>query len=105
VTLLDSAEVVVRRRTAADTAYGPVYSDDGPPMAVACSVRALTAAETRQLGWQATAGIRILARSWPGDERSAVRWDGADWEPDGPALRRDGSPATAHFQIDCRLAR
>lgn len=91
--------VLVQLRRPVVTDYGMSYVADGPPVAVACTVRMLSTSESTLLGLEATATIRVLARWWPGDTRSLVEWQDQFWEPRGLPVVRDGSTRTAHFEV------
>ena len=76
-----------------------IYQDvpDGDRLTVACSVQAVrewsSAEEIPVNGLQLLTLTRIFARDWPGDSRSIIYWDGAEWETIG---------APQHFQVGHR---
>lgn len=89
----------VQRRIATPSDYGSIYADDGAPVLVPCTIRALSAEESEALGVTATTVYRLICRSWPGDINSLITWNGALYEPIGDPLRFDGSARTAHFEV------
>lgn len=92
-------EVIVQRRERRVTPHGSALAAVGAPIPVPCSVRALTAAETADLGLSTETVYRVVARDWPGDVLSLLTWRGDDWQPIGDPLRFDGSTRTQHWQV------
>lgn len=96
--------LAVQMRKRQQTAHGPSLVPVGDAVTVRCAVRALSAAERSDLGLTTETTYRVLARNWPGDVLSLIRWDDADWEPIGDPLHFDGSPLTAHVEVRMRRA-
>lgn len=92
-------EAIVQRREQRATPHGSALAAVGGPVAVPCTVRALTAAEAAELGLGTETIYRVIARDWPGDVLSLVTWQGEQWEPIGQPLRFDGSPRTQHWEV------
>lgn len=107
MSLLDGDTVVlVQRRTRSlDEDGNPAVTDDGDPVEVACRVHVLTADESAARGLETTTTRKVIARTWPADERGRVLWDGRWWDTHGEPERYGASPRTRHVTTTIRTAK
>ncbi|MFD5864359.1 hypothetical protein ACFWGP_05370 [Agromyces sp. NPDC127015] len=79
---------------------------DGGLIDVPCTVQSArewsTAEENLLNGLQVLDLCRIFAKVWPGDVRSLVYHDGAEWETVGSPQHFDVSPRTDHWVVTLR---
>jgi hypothetical protein len=91
----------MRRQQAIRGTYEDV--PDGPLIAVPCSVQSVrewsTAEEIKVDGLQLLTLVRVFARSWPGDARSLVQYDGWVWETVGDPQHFRMSARTEHWAV------
>jgi hypothetical protein len=64
-----------------------------------CNFQPLDSAEILNRGLQLEVTGRISCRSWPGDSRSLVYYDGWEWEPVGEPEHFRMSERTDHFVV------
>lgn len=84
--------------------HGPVYQSAGKPVDVYCDFRVLDTGTVPTDGLRTSYDARALVRGeWPGgphDNTSLVDYNGTQYVINGFPVRRDGSPRTAHWQVN-----
>lgn len=100
MSLLDGNEDVVVQLMArgADADGNPAGVVVGE-VAVRCAVQSTASAEDSSRGTEIDTTYKVIARSWPGDERSRVVWRGRTWDTVGEPLRYGRSRLTGHVTL------
>lgn len=78
----------------------------GPRVPVPCTVQSArewsTAEESLMNGLQILDLCRVFSKTWPGDLRSLVYFEGAEWETVGSPQHFNVSPRTEHHVVTLR---
>lgn len=81
----------------------------GERIVVGCMVQPVrewaTAEEHSQYGLQLLDLRRLFARTWPGDHRSLIYYEGIEYETVGDVQEHHVSPRTRHFAVVLRRRR